>query len=305
MRLYEHRETLNNQGFAVVKDYLSGSMLWALSVQSDGALSALAPEHRDEYRSQGSLVNLGDHPEFSHLITSVELLNLISGLGYRSCRWLAGYLISKPANSPALFWHQDWWGWDHPISYSAQLTGIGVMIYLSDTHRENGCLRVIPGSHRHRHRLHGLPAAHEQSLSQIEDPDNIAYQSDEFEVAVEVQAGDVVLMDPRLLHSAYANTTDNERTLITLWYLPEFLMLPESIQARYVQIFNRHDIDTGDKAAGDLLDNWPENHRLAIEHLEPVYDGDAEPHPWNRVPDQVQMLALPHWKHRRSEPENQ
>ena len=80
---------------------------------------------------------------------------------------LAGYLISKSPRSPA-------------------------MIYLSDTRRDNGCLRVIPGSHRCQHRLHALPVAHEESLSHIEDPDNIAYQSDESEVAVEVTAGDVV-----------------------------------------------------------------------------------------------------------------
>jgi ectoine hydroxylase-related dioxygenase (phytanoyl-CoA dioxygenase family) len=165
------------------------------------------------------------------------------------------------------------------------------MIYLSNTSVQNGCLRVIPGSHRCQHRLHSLPVAHEQSLSHIEDPDDIAYQSDESEAAVEVTAGDVVLIDPRLLHSAYANNSESERSLITLWYLPEFESLPEPVQARYVQIFNRHELDTGDNAAGKLLDGWPEKHRRAIEDLEPTYHGRVEPHAWNRAPDQSQMLT--------------
>ena len=291
MRIAERQRALAMQGYAVVKGFLSSSFLDTLRQQSNQVLGQLPPEHRDEYKSQGSLVNLGDHPEYSNLIGSTKIQNLINDLGPADSRWLAGYLISKPPNSPALFWHQDWWGWDHPISYTSRLTGLGVMIYLSDTCVANGCLRVIPGSHQCRHRLHSLPVAHEQSLSHIEDPDDIAYQSDRSEVAVEVEAGDVVLMDPRLLHSAYANKTNGERSLITLWYLPDFGSLPEPIQARYVQIFNRQGLDTGDSAAGKLLDDWPEKHRQAIAHLEPTYSGTAEPHPWNRAPDQTRMLT--------------
>ena len=285
------RSDLARQGYVVVKKFLDQRLLETLCEQRDAILSQLPTEHRDEYKSQGSLVNLGDHPEFSHLIGSSSVHELITDLGPGDIRWLAGYLISKPPNSPALFWHQDWWGWDHPLSYSSRLPGIGVMIYLSDTRIENGCLRVIPGSHRCQHGLHSLPVAHEQALSHIDDPDDIAYQPDESEQAVEVEAGDIVLMDPRLLHSAYANQTSAERSLITLWYLPDFTALPEAIQERYVQIFNRHDLDTGDSAAGKLLDAWPEAHRQAIEHLEPRYEGNVRPHPWNRAPNQDRMFT--------------
>ena len=286
-----HRQALARQGYTVVKDFLPGSLLDRLRQQRDQVLAQLPPEHREMYKSQGSLVNLGDHPEFSHLIRLPKSQTLMQALGLDDIRWLAGYLISKPPKSPSLFWHQDWWGWDHPLSYTPRLAGLGIMIYLSDTCKENGCLRVLPGSHRCQHPLHELPVAHEQALSNIKDPDNIAYQSDASEAAVEVEGGDVVLLDPRLLHSAYANRTDNERSLFTLWYLPDFGTLPESIQARYVQIFNRHDLDTGDSAAGKLLESWPEKDRQAIEHLEPIYHGQTEPHPWNRAPDQSQMLV--------------
>lgn len=289
--LADQRMSLAVRGYTIVRDFLSDAPMDMLREQSDAVLDGLPKQHRDEYKSQGSLVNLGDHPEYSNLIGSTKIQDLISDLGPADSRWLAGYLISKPPNSPALFWHQDWWGWDHPISYTSRLTGLGVMIYMSDTCVDNGCLRVIPGSHRCKHRLHSLPVAHEQSLSHIEDPDDIAYQSDESELAVEVEAGDVVLMDPRLLHSAYANKTNGERSLITLWYLPDFESLPEAIQARYVQIFNRQELDTGDSAAGKLLDDWPAKHRQAIAHLEPTYGGSAEPHAWNRAPDQSRMLA--------------
>ncbi len=282
-------QDLQQDGYTIAKNLLPQSLLAKLCQQRDEVLDALSPEHRDTYRSQGSLVNMGDHPKFSHLIALPLFQRLIRDLGFSNTRWLAGYLISKPPGSPALFWHQDWWGWDHPLSYTPRMPGLGIMIYLTDTCVENGCLRVVPGSHRGQHALHDLPIAHEEALSTIEDPGDIAYQSDSCEAAVEVSVGDVVLIDPRLLHSAYANQTDSERSLITLWYLPDFDELPEPIRARYVQIFNRHDLDTGDSAKGNLLDTWPVVPKAEVAYLEPVYRGQIEPQPWNRAPDQSRM----------------
>lgn len=186
---------------------LSIELLQKLCTQRDQIVSALPERHRLEYRSQGSLVNFGDQPEFAHLISHAEILQLLQALDFNDIRWLAGYLISKPAKSPALFWHQDWRGWDHRMSYQTGIFGPGVMIYLTDTGKENGCLRVIPGSHRCRHPLHDLPKAHEKTLSTFAQPGDVAYQSDASEVAVSVKLGDVVLMDPRLLHGAYANNS--------------------------------------------------------------------------------------------------
>jgi len=31
-------------------------------------------------------------------------------------RWISGYLSLKEPRSPSLWWHQDWWCWDHPAS---------------------------------------------------------------------------------------------------------------------------------------------------------------------------------------------
>lgn len=107
-----------------------------------------------------------------------------------------------------------------------------------------------------------------------------------------MNAGDVVLLDPRLLHSACANQSVRERSLLMLWYLPSFGALPDPIQARYVEIFNRHDLDTGDAHRGNLLDSWPAKHKDAVAHLEPCYGGAAKPQPWNRCPEQRRMRPM-------------
>ena len=115
------RQSLTRHGYAGAIQYLPAAVLQTLRRQRDPVLSRLPSAHRDTYRSQGSLVNLGDHPEFAHLIGSSEVQALIQILGPASCCWLAGYLISNPPNGPALFWHQGWWGWDHPLSDTSRL----------------------------------------------------------------------------------------------------------------------------------------------------------------------------------------
>jgi len=287
--MQSHSQQLKQQGFTVLRSALPEQLIASLINQRDAILDNLPTNHRQTYVSQGSLVNFGDYPQFAELIARPQFKQVMQDLGFASSVWLAGYLISKPAASPALFWHQDWWGWDHPMSYGDKLPGLGLMIYLTDTFVSNGCLRVIPGSHRHWHSLHDLPVAHEASLSAIDDTNNIAYQADSDEAGVAVKAGDLVIVDPRLLHSAYPNQSAHERSLITLWYVPDYQALPESIQARYLQIFNRHDVDTGDAAGGGLLDSWPEAAKQQLKNFVPAYAGDELPLAINRRPDQRRM----------------
>ena len=40
----------------------------------------------------------------------------------------------------------DGWYWDEDVAYAKYPVQLFAMYYLTDTRRENGCLRVIPGS---------------------------------------------------------------------------------------------------------------------------------------------------------------
>ena len=48
-----------------------------------------------------------------------------------------------------------------------------------------------------------------------------------------VKAGDLVVGDARLLHSANVNRTDERRTVLTLWYLPRYDETSERVRAGY------------------------------------------------------------------------
>ena len=105
------------------------------------------------------------------------------------------------------------------------------MYYLIDTNRNNGCLRAIPGSHRKRHRLHDLPPQGAEEIRDV-DESHPALLIDPDEVDVPVKAGDLVIGDHRLLHSAHPKS-QQRHTVVVLWFCPTYDQLPEAVQAIY------------------------------------------------------------------------
>ncbi len=286
------RRQLVQQGYCVARGLLPTATMTDLRAWAAPPLRALSAAHRSRNRSQGSLINIADYPDFAGIIGHAALGALFDDLGFADPAFSSGYLISKPPHSPALFWHQDWWGWDDPLSYSDAIAQVFVMIYLTATTPANGCLRVIPRSHRCRHPLHEAPEAHAEDLSRVANPNDPLYHAMPGETAVPVSPGDVVIGDARLLHGSFANVSDAERTLLTLWYHPDFARLPAGMRSRIREIFLRRGVDT-DPAAGEamLVSDWPGPQLRKVRALLPDYAGKAPPHAWNRRPDASALRA--------------
>lgn len=128
-------------------------------------------------------------------------------------------LLSKPAFGPPLYWHQDYMNWNSPEAATPWPTRIFLSYYMTDTNRENGCLRVIPGTHRRRIDLHDLlPDAHGPDIQALDDFDHVAFSDRDDAIDVPMAAGDLVIGDARLMHGAWPNQTDQRRTLILAWH---------------------------------------------------------------------------------------
>lgn len=282
----DNREQLLEQGYCVLRNLLADEELTALRELAARCVAATTPEHRARYRSEGSLVLMAEYPQFARIIGYAPALQAFAALGLEDVRFSSGYVISKPPASPALFWHQDWWGWDHPLSFSDRIVQFFAFYYLTDTTPENGCLRVIPGSHRRRHALHELGDAHQAGLAEVMDPGSPAFANRPDQVDVPVRAGDLVIGDVRLMHGSHPNASEHERTLLTLWYHPGYSTLPEPIRARIQELYCRRGVDTDpDADQQQFPDNWPEPYRSKIAAQCPDYAGAAAPQPWNRSPD--------------------
>ena len=279
------RRQLVTEGFCRAPGVLDPAALQATREAAEAALGSIGADHRAQWRSQGSLVPVADHPSFAALIAHAGFQQMFTRLGLHGTLYSSGYVISKPPGGPALFWHQDWWGWQHPISRDERIAQLALFLYMTDTARQNGCLRLIPGSHRRPHALHDLVDAHDPTLAEVKNPDDAAFASHADEVDVPVTAGDVVVVDARLIHGAHPNRSGRERTNITLWWHPDYEGLPATIKARIWQVYERAGIDTDSDAERTLRPHtWPEPHRSQALSFVVTDPGAAEPEPWIRTP---------------------
>jgi hypothetical protein len=261
------REQLLTEGFCRFQSVLSADLLSRLVATTDRMLAAQSEAQRAGARAQGSMLRTSDDPIFAELIALPAALEAFASMGWPRPTFTDGYIISKPPHSPRLFWHYDWFAWEDEYSYGHNPPQLFAMYYLSDTRRENGCLRVIPGSHIKHNALHdALLEPHGKALSEARDLTNPAFSDRPDEIDVCVNACDLLIGDARLLHASHENTTDTRRTLITLWYQPDFENLPERIQAQMVAKTQK------------IPANWPDHAKQLLEPLLPKYDGGAPPY---------------------------
>ena len=131
-------------------------------------------------------------------------------------------LFVKPPGLPGQAWHQD----EHHIP-TRDRSLLGAWIALDPATRENGCLWVLPGSHRTGYlypvRPHGLPdefdPAEESYGFEMDHPDSTA-------VPVELEAGDVVFLQGHLLHRSLRNRSSGYRRALVNHYMNAWSELP-------------------------------------------------------------------------------
>ena len=108
-------------------------------------------------------------------------------------------------NTKVFGWHQD-----NGYGHLSPCTAISCLTALDDADEKNGCLRVIPASHK-RGQLSAITA--EEKRAGVE----IILSVDESEArAVPMRAGDVLVMHCHTLHASGPNLTDRHRRLLFL-----------------------------------------------------------------------------------------
>ena len=155
------RKQFENNGYFIFKNIIEENHLESIKEFSDDVLNQQDEEHFKVNNTTGSMalidwVMVGKYKALSDLVVHSKIKSELSELGFLEPKFGHGRIISKPPKSPRLFWHEDGRFWNDPISYTTQPIQCFLMYYLSDTSRVNGCLRVIPGSHKKRHKLHDL-----------------------------------------------------------------------------------------------------------------------------------------------------
>jgi hypothetical protein len=263
---------LLRDGYAVLEGFLGSDEVLALRPEVEGCLRA--PHGPSCERPNNTLVPLRwDDSIVERVLASKRRMDrLIEIADADDPRWISGYLSIKEPRSLALWWHQDWWCWDHPVSFQREPPQIAVLCYLTSTNDRNGALRVLPGSHHARTPLHTvLPEAHGHDTSGAPST-HPAMADHPGQVTLPLRAGDAVVIDYRLLHGTHANTTDERRDCLLLAFTPSWRALPTDIRSHLIQ----HPALPSD-GEGSSGDSWPRD-------LLPRFDGPRRDLPLNRVP---------------------
>jgi ectoine hydroxylase-related dioxygenase (phytanoyl-CoA dioxygenase family) len=152
--------------------------------------------------------------QFLELAQDLQIVELVSGvIGDDVILW-GCHVFCKPAGEGyETPWHQDGHYW--PIRPLANCT---VWVALEASTVENGCLRVIPRSHRDRVLHEHL---HEDRSDLTLNQRMAAGSFDEADaVDLELQPGQMSLHDVYMIHGASANTSKKRRTGVALRYMP-------------------------------------------------------------------------------------
>ena len=152
------------------------------------------------------------HEAFRDLVSNPKILDVVENLIGPDIQLHHTKLNMKPPSSgQARFeWHQD-----YPFFPHTNFDLLAVMIYIDEATEQNGCLRIIPGSHKWGPRNHlfskdGAFSSQLEDKSVVEDPSRW--------LKVPVPAGGMEVHHCNMLHSSTANLGTQPRSAMVIQY---------------------------------------------------------------------------------------
>lgn len=163
----------------------------------------------DRHFDQEFIWNLATHPTILDCVESLIGPNILLLATHFFCKYGQGEKF--------VAWHQDvtYWGLEPPLALTAWYA-----VDASD--RENGCMRVLPGTHHDGIREHGT--AHTQgNLLSINQEVPVRPEEESRATDLILRAGEMSLHDGALIHGSLPNVSTRRRCGLTLRYVPTWV----------------------------------------------------------------------------------
>ncbi len=160
------------------------------------------------------------HPKICGILSQITAAHLPYWDGSVKC--MQSMLFVKPPQFQGQAWHQD-----EIYIPTRDRSLIGAWIALDDATIANGCLWVVPGSHRTGY----LYPQHPHN-----NPDEFDFAAESFgfdesqEVPVEVPTGSLVFFNGYLLHRSRKNRSEVYRRVLVSHYMNAWSLLPWSLK---------------------------------------------------------------------------
>ena len=203
------RESYDQDGYVLVPGVLDAETI----TEAQAHVEWLMARHPGTRPEQLGHTLVADDPFWVRLVGDPRLLDVAEQFIGPDIALFASHYISKPPlDGQPVLWHQDGAYW--PLRPMAVVT---LWLAVDDSLPENGCLRVIPGTHR-------LPL---QALRRRTDVANVlnseidpALVDASRAVDCALVAGGVEVHHPNLIHGSNANHSPRRRCGLTIRYIP-------------------------------------------------------------------------------------
>lgn len=207
--LADVRAHYEEEGWAVVRGVIDQNLVEEARQHVDWLLER-NPGTRPEQLHHTLIPN---DPFWVRLVSDDRLLDVVEQLiGPNIALFASHYICKRPRDGQAVLWHQDGSYW--PLEPMEVIT---IWLALDTCTPENGCMRVIPGTHKE-----ALHAVHERH-----DVDNVLQSGMDETLVDESKAvdvilgpGDVSIHHPNVVHGSEGNTSDRWRRGLTIRYIP-------------------------------------------------------------------------------------
>ena len=160
------------------------------------------------------------HPKLCGILSQITAAHLPYWDGSVKC--MQSMLFVKPPDFQGQAWHQD-----EIYIPTRDRSLIGGWIALDDATIENGCLYVIPGSHRKGYLFPQRPHNNPDEFDFA--PESYGFDVSQ-EVPVEVKAGTIVFFNGYLLHRSFKNRSNVYRRVLVNHYCNAWSLLPWQVR---------------------------------------------------------------------------
>lgn len=201
-------DRLDRDGYAILPGVVDLDLIAEVSDHVDWLLERY-PERRGEDLTHDLVAN---DPFWVRLVSDDRLLDVAQlFLGPDIALFASHYISKPPFVGKQVLWHQDGAYW--PLEPMEVIT---LWLAVDPSTVENGCVRVIPGSHKGR--IH--PLRRRDDVESVLGSESAAAIDESLAVDLELAPGDVEIHHPGIVHGSNANVSPRRRCGLTIRYIP-------------------------------------------------------------------------------------